>query len=107
MTYTRKDVLLKTAIEIYENDFVCGYSDNDFDEKNKVFMHFIIALTKKVNNFRYCSDKNCICSPERKLKRLWEGHEGFFRNMFGQYALTEHDPLKVIDYIESIVRESE
>src|SRR5699024_6104104 len=107
MTYTRKNILLKTAIEVYENDFVCGYSGNDFEEKNKVFMHFIITLTKKVNDFRYCSNKNCICSPESKIKSLWEGHESFLRDIYGAYALTEHNPLKVIDYIESIVRETE
>ena len=71
MTYTRKNILLKTAIEVYENDFVCGYSGNDFEEKNKVFMHFIITLTKKVNDFRYCSNKNCICSPVSKIKSLF------------------------------------
>lgn len=98
-------ILLKNVIETYENDFLCGYDESDYEEKHKVFTDLIVGITRKIHGLRYCSDMRCDCSPESKIKSVYSNNKEFFRKMFGAYALTEHNPLKVIDYIERIVNE--
>lgn len=98
-------VLLKTTIEIYQNDFLCGYEGDDYESKKEVFSNFIIELTRLVNDFRYCSKKECSCSPESKLRSLWERERKFFIKMFRPYALTEYNPLKVVNFIERVICE--
>jgi len=97
---------LQTAIEVYENDFIHGYTGNeDYEVKRHVFASLIVALTREVHDFRYCSKKECSCSPESEIKTLWEENKEFFSKMFGPYSLSTHSPLLVVDYIESMINE--
>lgn len=35
-----------------------------------VFNELVVAVTKAVNNIRYCSRKGCLCHPETDIKQL-------------------------------------
>jgi hypothetical protein len=64
--------ILKGLIEIYQNDFMYGYEGEDKEELRIIFLELIVEVTRYVNDYRYCNEKDCRCSPESGIKALLE-----------------------------------
>lgn len=90
------NAILKAMIETYQNDFMCGYTDEDKEELRLIFLELIVEVTRYVNNYRYCNKTDCPCSPERSIAVLVKRHEKEINKIFvGGFGLSEV-PLGVI-----------
>jgi hypothetical protein len=90
------NAILKGMIETYQNDFMCGYKGEDKEELRLIFLELIVEVTRYVNNYRYCSNKDCSCSPEQSIALLVKRHEKEINKIFaGGFGLSEV-PLGVI-----------
>lgn len=89
--------ILQGMIEIYQNDFSCGYDDEDKEEIRPIFTELIIETTRYVNNYRYCSKKDCPCSPERSIASLVKkNNEVIMKKFFGGTCGLTEVPMRVI-----------
>lgn len=99
--------LLRGLIEIYENDFMCGYDGEDKEELRLEVLELIVNITKYLNDFRYCRRKSCSCSPESKIKLILERRNDFIKNeLLTMYTLSETNPNKIYDLVERIAGEA-
>lgn len=98
---------LQGMIEIYQNDFSCGYEGEDKEELRLVFLELILQMTRYVNDFRYCSRKDCPCSPEFNIKLLVENHGDVIFNKFfySKFALTEVTVTGIIRFLKQFTAE--
>jgi hypothetical protein len=84
------NTILKGMIEIYQNDFMCGYEGEDKEELRLIFLELIVQVTRYVNNYRYCNKTDCSCSPEKSIEFLVEKHEEKINKIFsGRFGLSE------------------
>lgn len=91
-----KTLMLRGVIEAYENDFCCGYEGKDKDELNTVILNLIVEMARLANDIRYCSKKECSCSPESGIKRIMNKYdEDLSRVIFRPYGLTNVNMMKV------------
>lgn len=67
--------ILHGLIEIYENDFMCGYEGEDKKELRIIFLELIVAVTRYVNDYRYCSKKDCPCSPKSYIRWMLKNYD--------------------------------
>lgn len=83
--------ILHGMTEIYENDFMCGYEGEDKKELRVIFLELILAVTRYVNDYRYCSKKDCPCCPESHIRSMAKHHEKeiFEKLLGGTYGLSE------------------
>ncbi|MEM5029006.1 hypothetical protein WKH33_08310 [Priestia sp. WB3] len=92
--------ILEALIQIYQNDFMCGYQGDDKDKLRIVFLELIVHTTRYVNDFRYCSKENCPCSPMHALINIIDTHhEDIFLKMISDYALSDYPSKKVKDFL--------
>jgi len=89
--------ILNGMIEIYENDFMCGYEGEDKKELQVIFLELILYVTRYVNDYRYCSKKDCPCCPESNIKAMMKRYNTEINEKLlgGVYGLSEV-PLKVM-----------
>ncbi|WP_199425779.1 hypothetical protein [Thermaerobacillus caldiproteolyticus] len=87
------NAILKGMIETYQNDFMYGYTGEDKEELRLIFLELIVEVTRYVNNYRYCSNKDCPCSPIALLVKRYE--EKINKIFAGGFGLSEV-PLGVI-----------
>ncbi|WP_144468423.1 hypothetical protein [Bacillus pumilus] len=88
--------ILEALIQIYQNDFMCGYQGDDKDKLRIVFLELIVHTTRYVNDFRYCNKEDCPCSPEHDLRKMIDTHqEDIFTKLIGDYALCDY-PSKIL-----------
>lgn len=88
--------ILQGMIEVYENDFLGGYEGEDKEEIRVIFMELIIQVTRLVNGYRYCSKKECSCSPESSIKKLVNQHRDvIFNKLLGGYHGLSEVPLSM------------
>lgn len=80
--------VLKGLIEIYQNDFMCGYEGEDKEKLRLTFLELIVEVTRYANDFRYCSKKDCLCSPEKGIKRFAKD-ELIEKVLGGKYGLSD------------------
>lgn len=80
--------MLKGIIESYQNDFQGGYENDDKEELNPIILELIMEVSRYVNEIRYCSKKDCGCSPERNIKRILEQHKRLEQVLFLPYGLS-------------------
>lgn len=78
--------LLRYIIEVYGNDIQCGLERKERANVAPVISELIIALTRLLLNFRYCSRKECPCSPEYMIRHLVHKH----KEIYEQYLEKEH-----------------
>ncbi|WP_144482086.1 hypothetical protein [Bacillus pumilus] len=92
--------ILEALIQIYQNDFMCGYQGDDKDKLRIVFLELIVHTTRYINDFRYCNKERCPCSPEHDLTK-WVNvyHEDIFLKMIGDYALSDYPSKKVKGFL--------
>lgn len=92
--------ILEALIQIYQNDFMCGYQGEDKDKLRIVFLELIVHTTRYVNDFRYCSKEDCSCSPKHDITKMIDAHHGdIFLKMIGDYALSDYPSKKVKDFL--------
>ncbi|MCM3366024.1 hypothetical protein HKK70_08710 [Bacillus safensis] len=92
--------ILEALIQIYQNDFMCGYQGDDKDKLRVVFLELIVHTTRYINDFRYCNKEGCPCSPEHDLTKMIDAHqEDIFLKMIGDYALSDYPSKKVKDFL--------
>ena len=95
--------MLKGLIEVYQNDFDCGYNDEDKEELRPIIQNLIIEVSRLVNDIRYCSKKDCPCCPEYEIKRIIKRHgDQLDKVMFAPYGLTEVNMPKVKNELLSL-----
>ena len=68
-------VILQNLIEFYQNDLMHGYHGDDKEELRIILLELIVAVTRYVNNFRYCSNQKCSCSPESHIRRIVQSNQ--------------------------------
>jgi len=66
--------ILYRLIEFYQNDFKCLCEDEDYSILQIVFAELIIEIIRYANDFRYCTNRKCPCSPESQIRRLHKQH---------------------------------
>ena len=83
--------LLQGLIEIYENDFSSGYEGEGKTELDRIFLKLIMYVSRLTNDIRYCSKKDCPCSPERHIRRilLSKNDDIFNKLLQGNHGLSE------------------
>lgn len=70
-----------------------GNESNLLSEKGQVlFNKLIVEVVKSINDIRYCTNKNCPCRPEEKIKSLLKDDE------LNEFLQNE----KVLKYVEEI-----
>jgi hypothetical protein len=98
-----KRLMLKGVIEVYQNDFLCGYEGNDKDELRPIISELIIELSRYVNDIRYCDNVNCPCSPEYSIKNIIDKYgDKLEKVLFLKYGLTEVNMLKVYEELKNL-----
>ncbi|HDR7617013.1 TPA: hypothetical protein QCX66_002851 [Bacillus mycoides] len=98
-----KDKLaLKGIIEVYQNDFMCGYEGADKDELRVALLELVLEITRYQNDFRYCKKRDCPCCPEVHIRKIVNKYNAELRNLFGTWILSEVNPKLIINYLESI-----
>lgn len=89
--------ILHGMIEIYENDFMCGYEGEDKKELQIIFLELILYATRYVNNYRYCSRENCPCCPEFNIKAMMKRYSTEInKKLLGGTCGLSEVPLKVM-----------
>jgi hypothetical protein len=77
------EVLISDIIQTYENDICCGITDQkEYELVKEIFADLIILLTRLHLGIRYCSNKNCSCSPEWNLKKHISDNEYTIKHYF-------------------------
>ena len=93
--------LLNGLIKYKENDLMMDYEDgrvSNIDIDN--FTNLIIALVKLDYDIRYCTNKQCSCSPESSVKYNFKQLEHILGTI---ERPLEYIPIKkLIDIINSI-----
>ncbi|GIN71155.1 hypothetical protein J14TS2_16300 [Bacillus sp. J14TS2] len=98
-----KVMMLKGVIETYQNDFDCGYEGEDKESIRPIILNLIVELSRYTNGLRYCSKKDCSCSPERKIKQILNKHEKELdRVLFLPLSLCSINMLKVKRTLKNI-----
>lgn len=94
--------VLHGMIEIYENDFMCGYEGEDKQALQLLFLELIVAVTRYVNDYRYCSKKDCSCSPEAHIKAFTKKYEKeiYEKLLGGAYGLSEVPLSKMREFLK-------
>ena len=75
-------IAFKGMIEIYQNDFKCGYKGEDKEKLRLLYLELIVEVTRLVENIRYCDNKKCSCSPEFHIKYLVENNQDEIKKIF-------------------------
>lgn len=81
---------LSQLIRCYENDMqiesIANSLNHEQIEKVKQdkedMLQMIIKLTSWIHDIRYCSNKNCRCSPESGIKYILERNGKLFKNPY-------------------------
>jgi hypothetical protein len=94
--------ILHGMTQIYENDFMCGYEGEDKAELRIIFLELILAVTRYVNDYRYCSSSDCRCCPEWDIRSLVKRHKKeIFENLLGgSYGLSEVPLLTMRNFLK-------
>lgn len=98
--------ILQGMIEIYENEFMCGYEGTDKEQLRVTFLELILQVTRYVNGFTYCNNPDCRCSPKSEIKSILMTDNGkkildkFLNNNF---ALTEVPVKRINEFLNQIV----
>jgi hypothetical protein len=97
---------LKSMIEIYDNDFLL-YEDDDKESVRLIFLELILQVTRYVNDFRYCKNPKCPCSPEETIRGLLKRHEDdVMTKMFGgTLGLTDIPMPKIREFLNDFKEE--
>lgn len=97
-----KKEILKGMIEIYENDFMCGYEGEDKVKLQIIFLGLIKDVTKIANGYNYCGKKDCPCSPEYAIKNTMDNHKEIINEVLfkGDMALTDISPKTIRKFLE-------
>lgn len=95
-------IALRGLIEIYENDFCCGYDGDDKPELELVFLKLIVRVTRLTNDYRYCSRPECSCSPESSLKNFYNYNKDTINNRIlnGHIGLSDVPLFKLREFLE-------
>ncbi|MGX9721710.1 hypothetical protein [Bacillus pumilus] len=92
--------ILEALIQIYQNDFMCGYQGEDKDKLRIVFLELIVHTTRYINDFRYCNKEDCSCSPKHDLTNMIDTHyEDIFLKMIDDYALSDYPSKKLKKFL--------
>ena len=67
--------ILHGMTQIYENDFMGGYEGEDKEDLQLIFLELIFYVTRLVNDYRYCSKKDCPCCPESHIKSMLKRYD--------------------------------
>ena len=93
--------ILENLIKCYQNDIQLGLVDEVSNEEYKRvtqgFSELIIEFTRFIHDIRYCSNKECRCSPEHKIKQLVEEWEPHVNNI---YYLSPMDKKWILEVIQ-------
>lgn len=68
--------VLEQLIQCYENDMQIIDDANAKED----MLQMIIKLTSWIHGIRYCSNKDCMCSPEKGIKYILERNGDLFKN---------------------------
>lgn len=91
--------LLGQLIKFRENDMVMDMESGYCTENEvRIMDNLIRSVTRYVNDIRYCSRKNCPCSPEYDIKIWYEKIGHFLRKT---NTALHHIPWKTIESIIS------
>lgn len=72
--------LLQQLIFYKENDLASDLGSGYRDEQDKDnLVGLILSLTRYIHDFRYCSRKNCPCSPEFGIKVYYDETKHFLQ----------------------------
>src|SRR5690625_4132003 len=96
----RRREALKGLIEIYDNDFMCGYEGDDFEELRTKFLELIRAMSRYVLDYRYCTRDECPCSPKSDIRNVMKsGGRDIVDKFVGFGALTDIAPGLILTVI--------
>ncbi|WP_200415959.1 hypothetical protein [Virgibacillus salexigens] len=95
-------LMLRGLIEVYENDFMHGYEGERKEELRLVFLELIVAVTRYANNYRYCSNPECLCSPESHIRNMISRNRSdIYNELLGGYlGLSEVPVFKIRDFLK-------
>lgn len=89
---------LEGLIKFRENDLVMDMQEGRVtDREVEHFTELVIAVTRLVNDIRYCRNKMCGCSPESSISYHFKKLEKYF-SLRGPLNLT-YIPLKEVKEI--------
>jgi len=82
--------VLSQLIGCYENDMHADLIPNSLNHEQMMkieqdkedMLQMIIKLTAWIHNIRYCSNKECICSPESNIRIILERNGEIFKNPY-------------------------
>lgn len=97
--------VLRGLIEIYENDFLSGYNQKDFEQLRVLFLDLIVQVTRYVNEYNYCSSPDCPCSPKSRIKGIvLKNEDAIFGKLLGNdYPLTDVPIDKIRNFLTDFV----
>lgn len=83
--------ILGGMIEVYQNDFMCGYQGEDKEKLRTVFLELIVYSTQYVNGYKYCGRPDCPCSPQSGIRGLLKAYYDEINEVLlgGNYGLSE------------------
>lgn len=83
--------ILGGMIEVYQNDFMCGYQGEDKEKLRTVFLELIVYSTQYVNGYKYCGRPDCPCSPQSGIRGLLKAYYSEINEVLlgGNYGLSE------------------
>ena len=98
--------ILQGMVEIYENEFMCGYEGEDKEQLRLTFLELILQVTRYVNGYRYCDNPNCRCSPEFKIRAILETKNGkkILDEFLGGFALTDVPTGRIREFLFRITK---
>lgn len=101
--------ILKGMIEIYQNEFMCGYDGPNKDELRIIFLELIVHATQYINDFRYCSNPKCPCSPEFGIGKLMRNHGQEINSVLfgGEFGLSEVPMQPIRDFLNRFNNEGD
>ncbi|WP_040985508.1 hypothetical protein [Oceanobacillus jeddahense] len=78
---------LEQLIKCYENDLqiIDGLNEEQKEEikrDREDMLQMIIKLTSWIHDIRYCSNKECKCSPESNIRIILERNGELFKNPY-------------------------
>lgn len=105
---TRGQWILKGLIEVYENDFIGGYEGERKEELRLLFLELIVAVTRYANDYRYCSNPKCLCSPESHIQNIISRNRSDIYNVLlgGSHGLTEVPMFRIRYFLKQLEGET-
>ena len=93
--------ILENLIQNYQNDIQSGLQGMVSEEKYRAicrtYSELIIEFTRFIHNIRYCSRKDCACSPEYSIKKHVKKLNGYLNVKHALFQISSKWILEAIE----------